>query len=146
VYCGKQEQPLAGEVLTDYSCGPAAVVRNLKAVFGPDGPGTGAMRVIVTDRFYTSVPLAMQLLTMGSYSIGTVQTDRLGLPESIVGKKEKGKKKKAPRNRSKSIERGTFEVTEHTQVPGFRALRWWDNKAVYSGSKNSAPHPVFVHR
>ncbi|EGZ05816.1 hypothetical protein PHYSODRAFT_434035, partial [Phytophthora sojae] len=78
VYCGKQEQP-NGRALTDYNSGPAAVIRNLREVFDPAGPGTGAMRLIVTDRFYTSLPLAMQLLTMGFYTVGTVQTDRIGL-------------------------------------------------------------------
>ncbi|OWZ07661.1 hypothetical protein PHMEG_00019921 [Phytophthora megakarya] len=55
VYCGKQEQPNGGS-LTDYNSGPATVIRNLREVFGRTGPGTGAMRLIVTDRFYTSVP------------------------------------------------------------------------------------------
>ncbi|GMF56984.1 unnamed protein product [Phytophthora fragariaefolia] len=133
VYCGKQENPRDG-ALTYYDAGPAAVVRNLREVFGPSGPETGSMRVIVTDRFYISVPLALQLLTMGFYSIGTIQTDRLGLPVSIVGDKKEGekkKKKKPPKNRPKNIERGTFEVTAHLQVPGLRVLRWWDNKAIY---------------
>ncbi|GMF40449.1 unnamed protein product [Phytophthora fragariaefolia] len=93
VYCGKQENPSDG-ALTDYDAGPAAVVRNLREVFGPSGPRTGSMRVIVTNRFYTSVPLALQLLTMGFYSIGTIQTDRLGLPVSIIGEKKEGEKKK----------------------------------------------------
>ncbi|KAG2779668.1 hypothetical protein PC129_g7078 [Phytophthora cactorum] len=56
------------------------------------------MRRIVTDRFYTSVPLAMQLLTMRFYTVGTVQTDRLVLPVSIVGEKKKGEKKKTPKH------------------------------------------------
>lgn len=132
VYCGKQEHAGVSGALTDYMSGPAAVIRNLTEVFGPTGPGTGAMRLIVTDRFYTSVSLAVQMLTMGFYSVGTVQTDRLGLPASLVGEKKKGEKKKKPiKNRPARIERGTFDVTEHRQIPGFRALRWWDNKAVY---------------
>lgn len=122
----------ANGALTDYKSGPAAVVRNLGEVFGVNGPGTGAMRPIVTDWYCASVALAVQMLTMGFYTVGTVQTDRLGLPVSIVGEKKKGeKKKKLPKNRSAHIERGTFEVTEHKQILGFRALRWWDNKAVY---------------
>ncbi|KAJ8523578.1 hypothetical protein ON010_g17541 [Phytophthora cinnamomi] len=114
------------------SC-PAADIRNLREVFGAADPGTGAMRLIVPDRFYTSLRLAMQLLTMGFFTVGTVQTNRLGLSISIVGeKKESEKSKKSPpENRPTSIERGTFEVTEHIHVPGLRALRRLDNKAVY---------------
>ncbi|KAG2786086.1 hypothetical protein PC129_g14097 [Phytophthora cactorum] len=119
VYCGKKERPGTRGALTDYKSGPAAVIRSLTEVFGPTGPGTGAMRLIVTDRFYTSVALAVQMLTMGFYTVGTVQTDRLRLPVSIVGEK----KKKPPQNRPDRIERGTFEATEHKQIPGFRALR-----------------------
>ncbi|GMF44419.1 unnamed protein product [Phytophthora fragariaefolia] len=133
VYSGKQERPDATGTLTDYKSGPAAVIRNLKEVFGPDGPGLEAIRLFVTERFYTSVALAIQMLMNGYYSIGTVQTDRLGLPVSLVGEKlKKGeKKKKPPKNRPASIERGTFEVADLITVPRYRALRWWDNKAVY---------------
>ncbi|POM62521.1 hypothetical protein PHPALM_28318 [Phytophthora palmivora] len=92
VYCGKQEQPNASGSLTDYGSGPAAVIRNLREVFGASGSGTSAMRIIVTDRFYTSVPLALQMLSMGFYSIGTVQTDRIGLPAVLVGKNKWSKK------------------------------------------------------
>ncbi|POM81531.1 Hypothetical protein PHPALM_483 [Phytophthora palmivora] len=118
--------------LTDYGPGPAAVICNLREVFGASGSSTSAMQITVTDRFYTSLPLALQMLSMGSYSIRTVQTDRIRLPAVLVGKKINGQKEKEPpKNRPASIARGTFEVTDHMHVPGFRALRWWDNKAVY---------------
>ncbi|POM71656.1 Hypothetical protein PHPALM_11740 [Phytophthora palmivora] len=100
VCCGKQEQPNASGSLPDYGSGPAAVIRNLREVFGASGSGTSAMRIIVTDRFYTSVPLALQMLSMGFYSIGTVQTDRIGLLAVLVGKNLNGQKKKKPLKKS----------------------------------------------
>ncbi|POM81831.1 Hypothetical protein PHPALM_147 [Phytophthora palmivora] len=90
------------------------------------------MRLIVTDRYYTSVPLAMQMLTMGFYTAGTVQTNRLGLPVSLLeGEQRGGKKRKPPKRRPVTIERGTFEVADHAHIQGLRAIRWWDNRAVY---------------
>ncbi|POM70353.1 Hypothetical protein PHPALM_13220 [Phytophthora palmivora] len=83
------------------------------------------MRLIVTDNYYTSVPLAMQMLTMGCYSIGTVRTDRLVLPASLIGEKKNGEKhKKPPKMRTANIERGTSEIRAR-QISGFIALRWW---------------------
>ncbi|POM74126.1 Hypothetical protein PHPALM_8959 [Phytophthora palmivora] len=127
VYCGKQELPQDG-VLSDYNSGPAAVMRNLREVFGPEEPGAGEMRLIVTDCFYTSVSLAMQMLTLGFYSIGTVQIDHLGLPVSLVGQKKEGENKKTKPQKNRP---GTFEVAGNLKVPGLRALRRWDSKAVY---------------
>ncbi|OWY94895.1 hypothetical protein PHMEG_00035249 [Phytophthora megakarya] len=87
VYCGKKER--AGQASsTDYRSGPAAVVRNLQQVFGPTAPPSGDMRLVVMDRFYSSVSLSMQLLTMDFYSIGTVRTDRQGLSTKLIPKTE----------------------------------------------------------
>ncbi|OWY92207.1 hypothetical protein PHMEG_00038878, partial [Phytophthora megakarya] len=132
VYCGKTERS-GRSASTDYKSGPATVVRNLRAVFGATASPNGDMRLVVTDRFYSAVPLLMQLLTMGFYSIGTVRTDRLGL-SSLLPKKKKGDKTKPPKipkNRPSNIERGTFTVAEATKVPDMRVLRWWDTRAVH---------------
>ncbi|POM58986.1 Hypothetical protein PHPALM_36296 [Phytophthora palmivora] len=132
LYCGKQEHGGLNGALNDYGSGPAAVIRNLCEVFGPNGPGQNAMRLIVTDRYYTSIPLAMQMLTMGFYTVGTVQTNRLGLPVSLLeGEQRGGKKRKPLKRRPVTIERGTFEVADHAHIQGLRAIRWWDNRAVY---------------
>ncbi|POM58548.1 Hypothetical protein PHPALM_36790 [Phytophthora palmivora] len=64
---------------------------------------------------------------MECYSIGTVRTDRLGLPVSLVGEKQNETAQEAPVN----IERGTFKIAELAQISCFRALRWWNNTAVY---------------
>ncbi|OWZ10109.1 hypothetical protein PHMEG_00017089 [Phytophthora megakarya] len=92
------------------------------------------MRLVVMDRFYSSVPLSMQLLTMGFYSIDTVRTDRKGLRTKLIPKKKKGDKKnppKIPKNRPRNIEQGTFIVAEALPVSGMRVMRWWDTRAVH---------------
>lgn len=63
VYLGKKETAVCTNA-TDTKSGPAAVVRNLRHVFGSVAPTTGEMRLVVTNRFYSSVPLSMRLLTM----------------------------------------------------------------------------------
>ncbi|GMF39890.1 unnamed protein product [Phytophthora fragariaefolia] len=101
--------------------------------FGPTAPPNGEMRLVVMDRFYSSVPLSMQLLTMGFYSIGMERTDRQGLSTKLIPKKRKGDKKKPPKipkNRPANIERGTFIVADSLHVPAMRVLRWWDTRAV----------------
>jgi hypothetical protein len=120
VYLGKTQPD--DEV--DVRSGAAAVIRNLRAVFGTNTSANASpdMRLIVTDRYYTSVALSMRLLTMGFYSIGTVMTNRLGLCKSIVDKKKK---------RPSNIDRGTFKVAEALQIPGMKMLCWWDNRPVH---------------
>ncbi|POM80223.1 Hypothetical protein PHPALM_1970 [Phytophthora palmivora] len=99
-----------GVSLRDERTGPVAVVRNLRAAFGDEQPNT--MRLIVMDRFYTSIPLALELLTMGYYSVGTVMTDRKGL---VVPDKNKKKKEQS---RPTGIDRGTYTVADSSLVPG----------------------------
>ncbi|OWZ07268.1 hypothetical protein PHMEG_00020361 [Phytophthora megakarya] len=121
VYCGKKERS-GGASSTDYnrSCSRS--------------PANGSMRRVVTDRFYSAVPLSMQLLTMGFYSIGTVRTDRLGLSSKLIPRKKKDDKKKVPKipkNRPSNIERGTYTVAKALQVPDMKVLRWWDTRSVH---------------
>ncbi|KAJ8578589.1 hypothetical protein ON010_g617 [Phytophthora cinnamomi] len=115
LYCDKKESGGVSSS-TDYKLGPAAVVRNLRDVFGPSPPANGAMRLVVTDRFYSAVPLAMQSLTMGFYSIGT---------------KNKKKPPKIPMNRPTSIERGTYVVADALYIPDTRVMCWWYTRAVH---------------
>ncbi|OWZ06136.1 LOW QUALITY PROTEIN: hypothetical protein PHMEG_00021653 [Phytophthora megakarya] len=113
VYCGKRQMN-DGSTPTDEKSGPSAVVRNLKYVFGPSGPRE--RRLAVTDRFYTSVVLAIQLLTMNFYIVGTIMTNKQGLCEAILPKK---------------LANGTFEVAILRQVAKIKVVRWWDNQGVY---------------
>ncbi|KAE8994147.1 hypothetical protein PR001_g17567 [Phytophthora rubi] len=79
------------------------------------------MRLIVTDRFYSSPTLSMLLLTLGFYSIGTVMTNRRGLCKEIVEKK-----KKSPAD----VDRGTYTFAANKLVPCIKAVSWWDNRPV----------------
>uniref|UniRef100_H3H5X0 PiggyBac transposable element-derived protein domain-containing protein n=1 Tax=Phytophthora ramorum TaxID=164328 RepID=H3H5X0_PHYRM len=99
VYCGKKEHASDAHP-QDMKSGPAAVVRNLLAVFGPHAKSKG-MRLVVVDRFYTSVALAIQLLLMGFYLVGTIMTNRLGYPKTVVEKKK---------TRPRTIPRGSFKL------------------------------------
>ncbi|POM58737.1 Hypothetical protein PHPALM_36581 [Phytophthora palmivora] len=88
--CYRQDRQGDIGAMSDTGSELVAVVRNLREVFGSSGPGTDAMRLIVTDSYYTSVPLAMQMLAMGYYSIDIVHNYQLGLSVSLVDEKEKG--------------------------------------------------------
>ncbi|GMF28016.1 unnamed protein product [Phytophthora fragariaefolia] len=68
----------------DSNSGPAAVVRNLHEVLPP--PTDGVFHTVVTDRFYTSVLLALQLLSRNVYSIGTIQPNRAGFSTEVTTK------------------------------------------------------------
>ncbi|KAG2959752.1 hypothetical protein PC118_g22862 [Phytophthora cactorum] len=82
VYCGTDQyaSELGGQsptkVSADPNSGPAAVLRNLQEVLPP--PQKGAFHTVVTDRFYTPVQLALQLLSRNVYAVGTVQPNRRG--------------------------------------------------------------------
>ncbi|POM60153.1 hypothetical protein PHPALM_31025 [Phytophthora palmivora] len=118
-YLGKNSI-IQGQEMLDAKTGPVAVARNLHHVFGDRT--TQRMRLVVMDRYYTSVPLALHLLSRGFYSIGTVVTRRLGLSKYVIEKK-----KKRPIN----IERGTFTFAESTKVADLKMLHWWDNRPVH---------------
>ncbi|POM65599.1 Hypothetical protein PHPALM_18656 [Phytophthora palmivora] len=106
VYCGKAlhveelvNMPESQRSADPYS-GPSAVIGNLEAVL----PATqdGVYHLVVTDRFYTSIQLALQLLHRNVYSIGTIMGDKVGYPQEIVEKN---------RNRPKSVQHGTVRMT-----------------------------------
>lgn len=126
VYCGKKQRLIEIDSI-DTKSGPAVVVCNLKAVFGPTGYSVGfdtrPMRLIITDRFYTSVVLAPELLDMGFYSVGRMMTNRIGYCKEVVEKRK---------TRSKDTRRGSFKIARHTSVPGMKAITWWDSKPVRS--------------
>ncbi|DBA00941.1 TPA: hypothetical protein N0F65_006141 [Lagenidium giganteum] len=52
------------------------------------GPNPKAHHLVVTDCFYTSPTLALQILTMKVYLVGTVMTNRLGFPPKHCTKTE----------------------------------------------------------
>ena len=105
---------------SDSKSGPAAVVRNIAAVFrGMDYMGR---RLVVTDRYYTSVAMVQQLRSMGFVFVGTMQKNRLGWCHDIEFKSKK---------RPKGMPRGVFRRATAKSDPGLMALAWMDNRPVY---------------
>ncbi|ETI38981.1 hypothetical protein F443_15376 [Phytophthora nicotianae P1569] len=74
------------------------------------------------DRFYTSIVLAVQLLIMGFYTIGTIMTNRRGFCKVVVAKMKK---------RPKDIPRGTVTFARSKHVNNMTAICWLDRKPVH---------------
>ncbi|RAW30027.1 hypothetical protein PC110_g13614 [Phytophthora cactorum] len=104
----------------DTKSGPAAVIRNLSIIF--DGETYRGRRLVVSDRFYTSIPLAQQLRTLGFHFCGTIQKNRLGWCKNVEFSFKK---------RPQRVPRGTFKMAPSKKDPGLVALGWVDNKPVY---------------
>ncbi|OWZ12824.1 hypothetical protein PHMEG_00013952 [Phytophthora megakarya] len=56
----------------------------MKTAFGD--ARLASKRQVVIDRFYTSVALAILLLMMGFYCVGTIQTNRFGYCKKVICK------------------------------------------------------------
>ncbi|OWY95065.1 hypothetical protein PHMEG_00035037 [Phytophthora megakarya] len=80
------------------------------------------MRLVVVDRFYTSVALAIQLLLMGFYCVGTIMTNRLGYCKQVKEKKK---------TRPATITRGSCKISQSKLVPDMKAISWWDSRPVH---------------
>lgn len=120
VYCGSRQD----NTVVDTMCGPAAVLRNLRAVWPVSTIDRSQMRVVITDREYTCVALAVRLYAMGFCSIGTVTTSRLGFPKEIVYPF-----KTVPKRLSG--QRGLCQLRRCTKFSNLYACSWLDNKPVY---------------
>ncbi|GMF34566.1 unnamed protein product [Phytophthora fragariaefolia] len=108
------------EAAFDHKTGAAAVVRNLKIVLQSNE--RHPWHAVVVDRFYSSVLLAIELLGMGIYVIGTIMTNRLGYDANV---------KEDRASRPASIPRGTFKFSRSVAVPSMVAFQWWDRKPVH---------------
>jgi hypothetical protein len=73
IYVGKKQHCVEDDQSLDMKSGPAAVVRNLRALLGENHSD---YHLVVTDRFYTSPALALQLLSMKVYILGTCMPNR----------------------------------------------------------------------
>ena len=104
--------------MTDHS-GAAAVERNLKFVLPTVSDD---WHVVVTDRFYTSVKLALQLLHRHVYTAGTVMTNRMGLSKFVCESK-----KIKPKDRA----RGDVIAAVAKDYPSMTMLSWMDSKPVF---------------
>ena len=99
------------------------MIRNLKAVWLTREIDRSRRRIVVTDREYTSVALGLRLLDMGYYSVGTISTNRVGLPAFI----RFGFKKQAPKN----VMRGHYKIAENRNQPNMFVTAWVDSKPCY---------------
>ncbi|KAE9290342.1 hypothetical protein PR003_g25317 [Phytophthora rubi] len=101
VYCGKAHHTSSAtkKKAAAESSGPAAVMRNLTALLPPKKEKV--FFAVVTDRFYTSIRLALELLTRNVYSVGTILPSRAGFSHLLTEKN---------RNRPKTITRGTVRM------------------------------------
>lgn len=120
VFCGARQDTQ----YVDTSSGPAAVIRNLKQIWPQNTIDRSQMRVIITDREYTSVSLVLRLLNMGYYNIGTVTTSRLGFPHDL-----KYPFKSIPKRLAN--QRGLCRLMRSIEFPKLFACSWLDNKPVY---------------
>jgi hypothetical protein len=105
---------------SDTKAGPAAAIRNVAAVFR--GEEYLGRRLLVTDRYYTSIPMVQQLRCMGFNFVGTIQKNRLGWCSDVLY---------AQKKRPKTIPRGVFKMAYAKSNPGLHALGWMDNRPVY---------------
>ncbi|OWZ07309.1 LOW QUALITY PROTEIN: hypothetical protein PHMEG_00020312 [Phytophthora megakarya] len=129
LYAGKRAGGDGATASVDNKTGAAAVIRNLKIVL--DGVnGRPPWHVIVIDRFYSSVVLAVELLRLNVYVIGTVMTNLLGFNKAV---------KESRKTRPANIPRGSFTFSRSVSVPSLIAFHWWDRKPVhYLGNMASA--------
>ncbi|GMG17825.1 unnamed protein product [Phytophthora fragariaefolia] len=104
----------------DFKSGAAAVVRNLSAAFTPESRHN--WHVVVVDRFYSSVLLAVELLKMNVYVVGTIQINRLGFNKALPS---------MHKTRPASIPRGSFLFSRSAAVATMIPCLWWDRKPVY---------------
>lgn len=124
VFVGKTQHASDSDSL-DMKTGHAAVVRNQLAAFGSHAKQQG-MRLVVIDQFYFSVSLAIQLLLMGFYVVGSVVTNRLGYCKAVIDNRK---------TRPADIERGEFKYAVSKSVPCMKAcmkaITWWDSRPVH---------------
>ena len=79
-------------------------------------------RVVAIDRYYSGVPLLIQLLSMRVYAVGTVMTNRLGYCKELINKQK---------TRKATDVRGSFKMARCIDIPSVLAVSWMDNKPVH---------------
>ncbi len=104
----------------DTLAGPQAVVRNLKQYF--NNTKQPKRRLVVIDRYYTSVQLLQQLRLMGFNSVGTISRNRLGLTDEVMW---------PFKTRPKNVSRGSVKMCRSKSNPDMVAIGWVDNRPVY---------------
>ncbi|POM63002.1 hypothetical protein PHPALM_27782 [Phytophthora palmivora] len=130
-----RKDDVEGSQSMDTKNGPAAVIRNIACVFR--GLPYEGRRLIIADRYYTSIPLAQQLRTMGFKFVGTIQTNRKGWCKLVEWPKKK---------RPAAVPRGTFRMAVAASDPGLVALGWADNNVVYFLASHVSAERTTVQR
>ncbi|KAE8960401.1 hypothetical protein PR001_g30397, partial [Phytophthora rubi] len=140
IYCGAKTHLLT-PVPQDNNSGEAAVMRNMKALL-PLSP-TSPWRLVVTDRFYTSVKLALELLHRRMYLTGTIQTDRSGYAKGVITSK-----KVRTVNKRKVVvpPQGTTKLAQNKMFPQVTAAMWMDRNPVHMLSSGGSRQAVAVLR
>ena len=116
--------------------GPAAVTRNLKPLF-PASESASQWHLAVLDRYYTTLVITLQLLSMKFYVAETIRTDRVGFDKTLVAPNKK---------RPADVERGSFEWSRAVDVPPLMLTKWFDSKPVYFISTGSSAREAVVQR
>ena len=100
---------------TEVGLGKSVVVRLMSVLY------RGC--VVACDRFFNSIALCYELLKHGMFVIGTIMTNRRGLPSGFAISKGAAQK---------TLTRGTWATwTRSTEHGDITATRWMDNKPVY---------------
>eukprot|EP00644_Phytophthora_capsici_P000739 jgi/Phyca11/109114/e_gw1.16.468.1 len=108
-----------------------AVIRNVtKALVGQPGK-----RLIIADNFYTSCALAISLMNLGFYFVGTHRNDRLGWPANFAF---------TQKTRPKSMARGTYRIAQCKKYPELVAVSWMDSKPVSMLATGCATTKTFL--
>ncbi|OWZ20300.1 hypothetical protein PHMEG_0005299 [Phytophthora megakarya] len=125
VYCGAKTH-LQTPVPKDNNSGEAAVLRNMHVLLPPHPKSP--WRLVVTDRFYTSIKLALELLHRRMYLTGTIQTDRSGYAQGVVTSKQY---KTANKTKVMMPPQGTIKLTENKRFLTSTAVMWMDRNLVH---------------
>ncbi|GMF48922.1 unnamed protein product [Phytophthora fragariaefolia] len=133
VYCGAKTN-LRTPVPKDNNTGEVAVLRHLNALYPPFP--TSPWRLVVTDRFYTSVKLALELLHRRIYLTGTISTDRSGYAKDVATSKSY---KTVNKKKIMVPPQGTIKIAENKRFPQITAVMWMDHNPVHLLSSGASP-------
>lgn len=109
------------------------MIRNVEEVL----EGLPRKRLIITDRFYSSVLLSSILLQRGLYHVGTIQTNRRGYCKDIPYKQAK---------RPKTMARGVYRIAQSKTEPNLIAVSWMDNRPVHFIATGCSTRPTTLSR
>ncbi|OWZ11277.1 LOW QUALITY PROTEIN: hypothetical protein PHMEG_00015727 [Phytophthora megakarya] len=112
VYCGAKK-PLQPSVPEDNNYGEAVVLLNMNALLPPSQKSP--WRLVITDRFYTSVKLALALLHRRMYITGT------------IGRAVTSKKYKTVNTQKVMVPpQGTVKLAQNKKFQQITAVMWMD--------------------